>query len=119
MHNKVAGTTFLVGNPFMTHLSISQFTIRPLLLLKCMMVIPIILLSKLMGNTRTLYYCSLTQAPGSGGLVVQLLHLRHVPSVQDVLHCLTLVYQRLWSHDAPGQKFSGGTLTQVSDEPVL
>lgn len=27
------------------------------------------------------------------------------------------VYQRLWSHDAPGQKFSGGTLTQVSVTP--
>lgn len=27
------------------------------------------------------------------------------------------VYQRLWSHDAPGQKFSGGTLTQVSVAP--
>lgn len=27
------------------------------------------------------------------------------------------IYQRLWSHDAPGQKFSGGTLTQVSVTP--
>lgn len=27
------------------------------------------------------------------------------------------VYQRLWSHDAPGQKFTGGTLTQVSVTP--
>lgn len=27
------------------------------------------------------------------------------------------VYQRLWSHDAPGQKFTGGTLTPVSVTP--
>lgn len=27
------------------------------------------------------------------------------------------IYQRLWSHDAPGQKISGGTLTQVTVSP--
>ena len=27
------------------------------------------------------------------------------------------IYQRLWSHDAPGQKISGGTLTPVTVVP--
>lgn len=27
------------------------------------------------------------------------------------------IYQRLWSHDAPGQKISGGTLTPVTVTP--